>query len=395
MLCPQCRFEGNPVNGKCARCGFNLASVMTRPQPTYSGRSTTGPMNSRRGANSGSLYAATMSQPPTYGPMPGDNLREGRYRLVKTSDVQETQRSQGNAWIAQDTKNANRQVVIREVRVPATLAYNSSADRVIYTVVQRQAELGKHPGFPQVTDLFREGDIYYVVFLYPEGESLGTLLKRLGGLLPEYMVAEIGYHICGYLALLAGQQPPMVHGAINPESILIGEDGQLIGLINTPFFPPDLVREGGEKANSPYYAPEQVHGEANPSSDLYSLAVVMHHAVTGHDPHARIAMFHPPARRLNPAVTPQMDAILARQLDLSQAQRYSDPLEMQKELAALLETYPDPADQKAVQQALNPLAMSPAQLRERTQSNTLLNMGVLSAVCVLILVGVLLAALRP
>lgn len=385
MICPQCRYEGEPAYGRCARCGFRFAKTISRPLPARPASFVAGDP----------AHSTTASRSLEYTPMRGDNLREGRYRIMKSLELPETQRTHGAAWSALDTRAANRPVVIREIRVPEEMARAAPADRVAYAVAQRLTELGKHRGFPKVSDFFREGETYYLVLIYPEGETLGALLKRQGGALPEYLVAEYGHQICGLLTLLADQQPPIVHGSINPETIIIGEDQHFVSLIHIPLFKPDALPGGTERVASGYYAPEQVHGATSSSSDLYGLAVTMHHAVTGYDPHARLALFHPPARRLNQATTTRMEMILVRQLSLSQSQRYANPLEMQKDLAALIEAYPDPTEEGPDPQTIDPLSLSPTQLRERSRSAVLLNMGVFAAICVLVLIGVFFAVLRP
>jgi hypothetical protein len=119
----------------------------------------------------------------------------------------------------------------------------------------------------------------------------------------------------------------------------------------------------------------------------------MYHAVTGYDPCERIASFHPPARRLNPAVTIQMERILARQLSLSKSQRYAHPSEMQEDLASLIASYPDSVNSELPKLVVDPVRLSEAELRdarEQIWNASLLNMGVFSAICVILLVGVLL-----
>lgn len=260
--------------------------------------------------------------------------------------------------------------------------------------MQRLQDLGRYEGFPKVIDYFSNQMAYFMVMLNPEGESLATLLKLQSGALPERTVAEYGYQACGLLSHLLNWQPPIVHGSISPETIIISHDGQRAALIHLPPFRPVLPFTSGEMTSSGYYAPEQVRGEVDPSSDLYSLAATMHHAVTGYDPHERLTFFHPPARRLNPAVTAQMEMILARQLSLSKSQRYAHPAEMQKDLATLLASYPDPTGGEPPAFVTDPLRLSSSQLREQTRSNTLLNMGVFAAIGVLLLIGVLFAILR-
>src|SRR5262249_17033838 len=134
----------------------------------------------------------------------------------------------------------------------------------------------------------------------------------------EEQVVSYGYQLCGLLALMAEQRPPLVHGAITPETILLSHDLQKVTLLHLPIFPSVQHPPRLEHGAAGYAAPEQIRGgEITPSSDLYSVAVCMHHAVTGYDPQTRLALFHPPARRLNPAVTPEMEQILTHQLCLS------------------------------------------------------------------------------
>ncbi|HET8840646.1 MAG TPA: hypothetical protein VFN35_04225, partial [Ktedonobacteraceae bacterium] len=230
--------------------------------------------------------------------------------------------------------------------------------------------------------------------LYPEGVSLGSLLKRYGGALPEHQAAEYGYQLCGLLSTLAEQQPPLVHGSINPETIIVNEDQMSVALVHLPLFQPEPPPSSSGQVSAGYYAPEQIHGETNLSTDLYGLAVTLHYIVTGYDPRTRLALFHPPARRLNPAVSPQIEAILARQLSLSTSQRYTSPLEMQEDLAELIKSSTDTTDTNMAGREVDPLQISAMQLRDRSRSVVLLNMGVFAAICVLLLLGLFFATLR-
>ena len=129
------------------------------------------------------------------------------------------------------------------------------------------------------------------------------------------MMRSVRY--CVLLSLLSRQQPPLVHGSINPETIIVSPDKTRVTLILLPLFPPKEQLITKNKVPSGYLAPEQARGVVEPSSDLYALGATLHHAVTGYDPGERMAFFHPPARRLNPAVTPKMEAILSQALRLS------------------------------------------------------------------------------
>jgi serine/threonine protein kinase len=326
----------------------------------------------------------------------GDTLSEGRYRLLNEITLPESQQSQGRAWTAIDLHASQRHVMLREIVVPQAMTRSSTPEHIATETAQRLQDLGQYEGFPKVVDFFSNRRAYFIVMLYPEGETLATLIRLHNGALPEQMVAEYGFQACGLLSRLVDQHPPFVHGSINPETIIINQDGQLrVSLIHLPLFLAVLPSTSSEIASSGYAAPEQARGELDPSSDLYALATTMHYAVTGYNPHERLTFFHPPARRLNPTVTAHMEMILARQLSLSKSQRYAHPSEMQKDLATLIASYPDATDSESPTSNVEPLRLSTSQLREQMRSVTLLNMGVFAAIIVLLLLGVLFAILRP
>jgi serine/threonine protein kinase len=376
MRCPRCQFEGNPVNGQCMRCGYDLqqgpSSLVTATR-------------SRQSSELSILYTLRR----------GDTLFQGRYRILNQITLPEPQQKQGTAWLGVETHSLHRHVIIRQITIPQELARASSRDRIVTEAAQRLHRLGQYAGFPKVIDLFNDKRANFLVQLYPEGDSLAALLNRQSGALPEPVVAKYGFQLCGLLSVLADQQPPIIHGSINPETIIINEASQRVSLIHLPLFPPDKPSTVAGNVPLGYYAPEQVRGEVDPSIDLYALAATMHHAVTGYDPQARLIFFHPPARRLNPAVTPQMEKILAKQLSLSKSQRYQHPSEMQKNLEALIASYPEPTNDQPPTFAADPFLPSASQLREQSRSVTLLNMGVFAAIGVLLIIGVLFAILRP
>jgi serine/threonine protein kinase len=141
------------------------------------------------------------------------------------------------------------------------------------------------------------------------------------------------------LELLAQQSPPLVHGFIRPEHILITRDGSQCILTNF-----SIVLAGGatqfiagidRSRLSPYTAPEFVRGIVDVRSDLYSLVATAYHAVTGSVPTTEVSGFIPQAQRLNPNVSPRLDAILTKGLRAVPSQRYQRPSELRQELLSL------------------------------------------------------------
>lgn len=445
MRCPRCSFEGEPVNGACARCGYrrigdseglrntgaSSPSASLRPQsgalrspsltprppssalrpPSLTPRPPSGILRSPAltprpqsdmlrqpslplGPLSGPLRSPSMPLRSSNGPSrplslhaakSGDTLNQGRYRLVDQLILPDNQQSQGAAWLAIDTTSAQTQVVIREVIVPSE--EKEQKKQVVRRIALRLSEGTQHPGFPKILDVFDEFDNYFIVFQHIGGESLASLLRRQGGALPERTVAEYGRQLCEMLTVLARQQPPIVHGAISPETVVVSPDRARVHLVHLPLFSPREPANASTSAG--YKAPEQARGVVDPASDLYSVAATMHHAVTGFDPRERIAFFYPPVRRLNPVVSQQMETILAQELRLSAAQRYARAVDMQGELAALLATKLLEPEHKPSVIVEDPFKMDINEVRRRSRQRSRRQLGIFSLVCLLVLAIVL------
>lgn len=390
MRCPRCQFVGTPVNGACPRCGYtdlgvtsgslSMSSTNSGPPSPVAAKIVSTPVIP---ATPGTLMARALRR--------GDTLRQGRYHLLEQLPLPENQQGQGSAWLASDAQVPNGRVVLREMRLRETIPANRS--QAVRSIALRLTELAQHPGFPKVLDVFSEHDEYFIVLQHLEGQSLASLLRSQGGTLPERTVAEYGRQLCELLAVLGRQDPPIVHGGISAEAIIVSPDRRRVSLINVPLLPPVEVQNS--KTPPGYRAPEQAHGSVEPASDLYSVAAVMHHAVTGYDPNERMAFFHPPARRLNPAVSPRMEAILSRALRLSIPQRYVRPSEMQKDLAVLLST-PAPEGDSPPFAGMTPASL-PAfnQMRQRSRNRALLEIGIPAVVALLVLLVFVMYVVRP
>ena len=436
MCCPRCNIEGELIGGVCPNCGYRGTNVSGNLRNTgvTSVRPASGGLRSQSGnlgnwgvtgissTQSGNLRnLGVTGMPPTsgvlraqsaplrtlsaplrspsvplrsvpnpsrplsrYTGMPGDILNQGRYRLIEQFVLPDNQREQGVAWLAADLSAGGIQVVVREVVIsPAEQAYRQQTMRA---VALRLSEVSQHPGFPKVVDVFREGDRDFIVLQHIKGESLASLLKRQGGALPEFTVAEYGRQLCEMLTVLNRQQPPVVHGAISPETVIISPDRTHVHLIHLPFFPPNELSSADAVAG--YKPPEQVHGIADPAADLYAVAATMHHAVTGSDPSERAAFFYPVARRLNPDVSSQMETILARELRHSVPQRYMRAADMQQALTALLSPTAFKGEEEPILFSNNSPQMDMLEIRERGRRRSLSQLSLFAGICLVVLLCV-------
>src|SRR5260370_32158741 len=138
MRCPRCGFDGELVQGGFGRCGYGRTSI---------GSGNTGNQTSS-GYNQQYLLPSTSATLQVL--MRGDTLRKGRYRLVEQVLLPENQRRQGVAWLASDTQNSSRRVLIREVAFPTDIMTDVDKEHTTRSISLKMTELAQHPAFPIV-----------------------------------------------------------------------------------------------------------------------------------------------------------------------------------------------------------------------------------------------------
>jgi hypothetical protein len=159
----------------------------------------------------------------------------------------------------------------------------------------RMAASFSHPNIVPVYAVEEAPDLLAYVMSYVEGESLGERVKRAGPLSIRdtvRLLQDVGY------ALAYAHGRGVVHRDIKPDNVMIERatgralvmDFGIARVITAA--PVDARREGltrvGEVIGTPeYMSPEQASGdEVDGRSDLYSLGLTAHFALTGFPPMA-------------------------------------------------------------------------------------------------------------
>lgn len=191
-----------------------------------------------------------------------------------------------------------------------------------------------HPNIVTVHDFGLDNGKLFIVMEYVPGTDLKNLLKQRGRFSVEETIplmvqacAGIGY------AHRAG----LVHCDIKPQNMLISPDQRLkvadFGISRALASIRPGERNDVVWGSPQYFSPEQASGNApSPSSDVYSLGVVMYELLTGRLPFEsddtfELARLHceaqpVPPRQLNPSIPPTIEKILLKILSKEPANRY-------------------------------------------------------------------------
>lgn len=215
--------------------------------------------------------------------------------------------------------------------------------------IQREIKLSaslKHDNIVQVREVITHTDPPALVMDYIEGENLEVFQSRLPYILPE-VSALIVVEILKGLEYAHAQG--LIHRDLKPENVLIRKDGRvyvtdfgLAKLADTTLITQANVILG----SLDYMSPEQSLGDSvAPTSDLFSVAVMLYFLTTGTRPFSRETTLSTlqairqepaehPAKR-NPKLSPELCRIIMKGMSKKCEDRYSTA----KEFRECLEKY--------------------------------------------------------
>jgi serine/threonine-protein kinase len=226
---------------------------------------------------------------------------------------------------------------------------------------QREIKVAARLQHPHILTVHDSGEIpgtgnspvlLWFTMPYVEGETLRDRLVRERQLQVEDAVRMARESA---LALEYAHQHGVVHRDIKPENILVTRDGTTLvadfGIARAVHAEGEEITQSGMALGTPsYMSPEQASGERglDARTDIYSLGCVLYEMLAGERPFsgptpqvvlARI-MTEPPrsVRLIRSAVPPSLDAVIARAMARTPADRFPTMAALAQALSPILST---------------------------------------------------------
>jgi serine/threonine-protein kinase len=197
----------------------------------------------------------------------------------------------------------------------------------------RSAGILSHPGIVTIYDVDQQGELAYIAMEYVDGPTLEQTLSDSGPLPSDRMFSILGQTA---VALDYAHSKGIVHRDIKPANIMIAADGtaKITDFGIAKITASEQLTMTGSIVGTPHYmSPEQVQGQpVDGRSDQFSLGVIVYELLTGEKPYTGehlttvvykiVAEEPPPPRRLNPTLSPAIEAVVRKALSKRPDARY-------------------------------------------------------------------------
>ncbi len=195
----------------------------------------------------------------------------------------------GTVYLARD-RRIGRRVALKTIHAEALAFEDATAARDFYKRLQREAEVCGSLLHPNVVTLYEagyDGDrVSYLAMEYVEGETLQSMIERLGRL-PVEGALRIAREVLSGLEY--AHSKGIIHRDIKPANVLIAHD-QTAKIADFGISRPQqssLTAAGSLMGTPNYVSPEQILGRTpTPRADLFSAGATLYEMLTGTKPFA-------------------------------------------------------------------------------------------------------------
>ncbi len=262
----------------------------------------------------------------------------GRYRIQGKIGIG------GMATVYRGTDEVLGRTVAIKTMLPQYAADPSFAAR--FKQEAQAAAALQSPYIVSIFDWGKEGDTYYIIMEYLRGTDLKSGIRSHGAL-DSRKVAQIGSQICQ--ALSVAHKHDIIHRDIKPQNIMVQPDGNIkvmdFGIARAKNS--HLTADNSVLGTAHYVSPEQTQGKPlGPTSDIYSLGIVMYEAATGKVPFdgddaisvalKQVNEQPVPPSQINPDVDPALEAIILTCMAKDPGARFQTADELRRALTDFL-----------------------------------------------------------
>jgi eukaryotic-like serine/threonine-protein kinase len=294
--------------------------------------------------------------------IPPDTVLDGRYQVLAHLGTG----GMAEVYCAQDLQ-LGRKVALK------VLHERFAADEEFVERFRREASAAAGLQHQHVVSVYDRGEwegTSYIAMEFVPGRTLKELVQEEGPLEPQRAV-DLAVQILR--AARFAHRRGVIHRDFKPQNVIVDDDGRAkvtdFGIARAGAS--DMTQTGSIMGTAQYLSPEQAQGHAVAGrSDLYSIGIVLYELLTGRVPFEaeaavtialkQVSEAPVPPSQINPAVTPELEAVVLRALEKDPTDRFADADEFIAALDAAGSRIPSPAAIAAAEAAAAAAALPAA-----------------------------------